>query len=397
MEFLKSKFIKFSILLLVVGCVEPVDIKTISYENYLVVEAIITNENKKHSIQLSRTFEIDSNTPAPETGATVQIISDITTYNFIETSPGNYVSIVAFSAEEGENYQLNITTKDGKSYSSSKEIVPKNSQIERISTSIETSVEGEKGVTINVQSFNPTNDSNYYRYQYEETYKIVPPFWSSKELIVISDVRPFEVDIIDRTVDNKICYKTNDSKSILITETKSLAEDRVNFSIRFILETNFIISERYSILVKQFVQSPKGYNYYKTLKELSSSDNVFAQTQPGFIAGNLISNTDPNEKVVGFFEVASVSEKRFFFNFSDIFSSDKPNFLDSCDFVAPILYDSFTGDSPLVNLLKDNSHTYYKENDTGLAHLEGRYLFVPKICGDCTISGSNIKPSFWID
>ena len=397
MEFLKSKFIKFSILLLVVGCVEPVDIKTISYENYLVVEAIITNENKKHSIQLSRTFEIDSNTPAPETGATVQIISDITTYNFIETSHGNYVSIVAFSAEEGENYQLNITTKDGKSYSSSKEIVPKNSQIERISTSIETSVEGEKGVTINVQSFNPTNDSNYYRYQYEETYKIVPPFWSSKELIVISDVRPFEVDLIDRTVDNKICYKTNDSKSILITETKSLAEDRVNFSIRFILETNFIISERYSILVKQFVQSPKGYNYYKTLKELSSSDNVFAQTQPGFIAGNLISNTDPNEKVVGFFEVASVSEKRFFFNFSDIFSSDKPNFLDSCDFVAPILYDSFTGDSPLVNLLKDNSHTYYKENDTGLAHLEGRYLFVPKICGDCTISGSNIKPSFWID
>lgn len=397
MEFLKSKLIKFSILLLLVSCVEPLDIKTITYENYLVVEAIITNESKNHSIQLSRTFEIDSNIPAPETGATLQIISETKTYNFIETNHGNYLSIVAFSAEEGESYQLNITTKDGKSYRSSQEIVPKKSKIERISTSTETSVEGKKGVSIYVQSFNPTNDTNYYRYQYEETYKIVPPFWSSKELIVISDVRPFEVEIIDRTQDNKICYKTNDSKSILITETKSLAEDRVNFPIRFILENDFIISERYSILVKQFVQSPKAYNYYKTLKELSSSDNVFAQAQPGFIAGNLISNTDPNEKVVGFFEVSSISEKRFFLNFSDVFSSDKPNFPDSCSFVAPILYDSFTGESPLVSLLKDNSHTYYKENDTGLAHLEGRYLLVPKICGDCTILGSNIKPIFWID
>lgn len=397
MEFIKSKFIKFSFLLLLVSCVEPIDIKTITYENYLVVEAIITNENKNHTIQLSRTFEIDSNTPAPETGATVQVISETTTYNFNETSNGNYVSTVAFAAEAGKSYQLNITTKEGKSYSSSKEIVPKNSQIEGISTSIETSVEGESGVSISVQSFNPNNDSNYYRYQYEETYKIVPPFWSSKELMIVSEVRPFQVEIIDRTVDNKICYKTNDSKSILITETKSLAEDRVNFPVRFILANDFIISERYSILVKQHVLSAQAFNYYKTLKELSSSDNVFAQTQPGFIAGNLISNTDPNEKVVGFFEVSSVSEKRFFFNFSDIFSSDKPTFLDSCDFVAPILYDSFTGESPLVTLLKDNSHTYYKENDTGLAHLEGRYLLVPKICGDCTVLGSNIKPDFWVD
>lgn len=397
MEFIKSKFIKFSFLLLLVSCVEPIDIKTITYENYLVVEAIITNENKNHTIQLSRTFEIDSNTPAPETGATVQVISETTTYNFNETSNGNYVSTVAFAAEAGKSYQLNITTKEGKSYSSSKEIVPKNSQIEGISTSIETSVEGESGVSISVQSFNPNNDSNYYRYQYEETYKIVPPFWSSKELMIVSEVRPFQVEIIDRTVDNKICYKTNDSKSILITETKSLAEDRVNFPVRFILANDFIITERYSILVKQHVLSAQAFNYYKTLKELSSSDNVFAQTQPGFIAGNLISNTDPNEKVVGFFEVSSVSEKRFFFNFSDIFSSDKPTFLDSCDFVAPILYDSFTGESPLVTLLKDNSHTYYKENDTGLAHLEGRYLLVPKICGDCTVLGSNIKPDFWVD
>ena len=48
-------------------------------------------------------------------------------------------------------------------------------------------------------------------------------------------------------------------------------------------------------------------------------------------------------------------------------------------------------------LKKLKKFEYYKENDTGLAHLEGRYLLVPKICGDCTVLGSNIKPDFWVD
>jgi hypothetical protein len=53
------------------------------------------------------------------------------------------------------------------------------------------------------------------------------------------------------------------------------------------------------------------------------------QAQPGFIAGNLISNTDPNEKI-WFFEVSSVSEKKVFLNFFGCFHQTKPNFLDSC-------------------------------------------------------------------
>jgi hypothetical protein len=394
MKFLKSKFIKFSILLLLVNCVEPVDIKTITYENYLVVEAIITNENKNHQIRLSRTFEIDSNTPAPETGATVQVISDTATYNFIETSNGNYVSNVAFSAEEGEIYQLNITTKDGNSYSYSQEILTALSQIEKLTTEIETSTEGLKGVSIIVHSFNPNNDANYYRYQYEETQKISPPFWSNEELVVISDGK---VEVVTRTINNKDCYKTTSSTEILLTNTKTLLEDRVQFPVRFILDTDFIISNRYSILVKQYVQSFAVYNYYNTLKKLSSSESVFNQSQPGFIAGNIRSEKDKNENVIGYFEVSSVSKKRIFFSYNDIFPNKNSVFPSSCDFVAPIFYDAFSKLYTLTDLIKAGTHSYFKENNTGSPYLEGKYLLVPKICGDCTVLGSNIKPNFWVD
>ena len=48
-------FIWFLVLfVLTIGCVEQIDLKTISFEDALVVEGTITNENKFHQIKLSR-------------------------------------------------------------------------------------------------------------------------------------------------------------------------------------------------------------------------------------------------------------------------------------------------------------------------------------------------------
>ena len=80
-----------------------------------------------------------------------------------------------------------------------------------------------------------------------------------------------------------------------------------------------MIRNRYSILVKQYVQSLAAHTYYETLKEISDNGSILSQTQPGFFRGNISSVDNPREKVIGFFEVSSYSEKRIFFNFSDLF------------------------------------------------------------------------------
>ena len=57
------------LLLLIIGiytnsCVEPFDIKTITFESALVVEATISNEIKYHEISLSRTFDLEGKGPS---------------------------------------------------------------------------------------------------------------------------------------------------------------------------------------------------------------------------------------------------------------------------------------------------------------------------------------------
>ena len=59
--------------------------------------------------------------------------------------------------------------------------------------------------------------------------------------------------------------------------------------VRFINRNNYIISHRYSILVRQFVQSNEAFTFYETLNDLSRNESLFSETQPGFLAGNVSS------------------------------------------------------------------------------------------------------------
>jgi hypothetical protein len=221
--------------------------------------------------------------------------------------------------------------------------------------------------------------------------------WSAFELVIVSET-PMVIEKRMKTIENKTCYNTLYSNDILQHETSTLTEDNVNYAIRFIADTDVMIANRYSILVKQYVQSFNAYNYYNTLNKLSSSENVFNINQPGFIAGNISCETEKDEKVIGFFEVSSISEKRMFFNFRDIFTTPFPTDVSSCELISPPLIVQ-GGGTPLLNVMKNNKYIYFEDDITpGTEETpRGPYLLVTKACGDCTELGSNIKPSFWID
>ncbi|MCF2873201.1 MULTISPECIES: DUF4249 domain-containing protein [unclassified Tenacibaculum] len=399
MDYSKNIYYLFFIYLLFSSCTEPFQVKSLNYEDYLVIESTITNEFKKHQIKLSRTFKIDSSAPKLETNASVHIVdNNQVIYNFKEINDGVYESEIAFAAEENKEYTLKIKTTNNETYTSTPEKLTSETKIDNISYILEENKLGEKGVTFNVNSFNPKNDAKYYRYEYEETYKIIPPRWSELSLKIISETFPYKVETVANSLKTKICYKTQNSKGIIITETASLSEDRVkNFPVRFIANTNYIISQRYSILVKQYVQNFYSYNYYNTLKNFTSDQSFFSQIQTGFLEGNLSSESDPNKKAIGFFEVSSVSSKRLFINRKDITDKEpEPDFIEECRFIAPRLVDPISGESYLIKALKEG-YLYYAENDLGSPDLEGPYLLVKKICGDCNELGTNIKPPFWID
>ena len=400
----KFYLVSMAVFSVVIACIEPIEIETLSFEDALVIEATITDEYVHQEINLSRTYELEEDGPTPETNAMINVTDDLqNNYQFREIAPGKYISDTKFEAIQGREYQLKITTSNGREYASSPTRLSNSTQIDSVIAYADTNDDGVEGISIDLNSFNPQRNSNYYRYEYEETYKIIAQNWSPYEAVVISETFPFEVDTIFKTVQDRICFKTASSSGIVQTETNSLTEDRVtNFNIRFLASDDSRIFHRYSILVRQYVQSAEAFTFYEVLNELSGSESLFSQNQPGFISGNLFSVANENEKVIGFFEVSSVASKRIFFDRRDILSTGAP--VNPCRLVAPELQGRF-GRSPLVDAILAGDLRFYVINDgtaiePGQVEGNGPYVMVPEVCGDCRVSGganSNIKPDFWID
>jgi hypothetical protein len=386
-----NKIVLLALFLLITSCTDPYKLQTNTFEEALVVEATITNELKKQEIKISKTFRFEDNGPTFESGAEVNITDNAGNQFEFKEQSGVYVSISEFQAIPDREYRLNITTNDGKSYTSKPETLTAISEIESLIPTVVTK-NAEKGVQINVNSFDPSGKSRFYRYDYEETYKIIAPKYNSNKAVVLG---PQQIGMEPRTTEARTCYSTKKSTDIILASSNDFTEDRVNYPIRFVSNKNYIISHRYSILVRQYIQNLASYTFHKTLKELSGSESILSQNQPGFFYGNLKSLENPNEKVIGFFEVSSVSSKRIFFNYSDLFPGEAlPPYYTNCD--DQILKFCFSQNDPecaggaiIGNITLNKLLLYYPDGDY--------YHMIPPQCGDCTSFSSNIIPSFWIN
>ena len=401
----RSIFIFFCFILS--SCIEEFVPETITFEDLLVVEAAITDEFKFHEIKLSRTFRFEEELTY-ESQADVRIIDDMqNVYLFNETEPGKYISSIMFRIQPNRNYTLKINTKDNQSYSSSATKLPSNTaQITEVSYTQTTNSDGVEGIDILVDSFDPSGDARYYRYEFEETDRITAGSWGPQEIIIVSDVPPFQVTAIPNTRNNRICYRTIITKDDLIqTQTNNFTEDRITrFPVKFISKTNSIIRDRYSILVKQHVQSLEAYTYFRILNEFASSESVLSENQPGFLDGNIFPTTNPNEKVIGFFELTAVSTNRMFLNYKDVFpSANQLSNFANCGIGSrfkPALVDPENPNfSPLIDLFQRNQIVFYSRNEDFFGEFieDPPFTVVPRWCGDCTFWGTNVKPNFWID
>jgi hypothetical protein len=378
------------------GCTEQYVMQTNTFEDALVVEATLTNELKNQEVRISRTYRFEQDGPTFETGAEVYVTDDLgTRYDFAESGE-KYISTTAFTAEAGKTYRLTIITSQGKRYESTTQMLTTVTNMENLTASVKVR-DNQRGVAITASSFDPANTSKYYRYDYEETYKIVAPKWDSFKATVVASSPQDTVVLVprDNTIETRTCYKTDKSNEIIQTTTSGLSEDRVNYDLRFISGINPIITHRYSILVRQYVQNLEAYTFYKTMKDLSGSGSILSQTQPGFFSGNITCTDNPAEKVIGFFEVASVSERRIFFNFTDLFPNDDqpPYFVDCSNHKFKFCFsnqDPECAGYALISAIGGQQLLYF--DNAGIF-----YDMVLPPCGDCTYFASNLRPSFWTD
>lgn len=213
------------------------------------------------------------------------------------------------------------------------------------------------------------------------------------------------MDIILREEQNQVCYNTVKSNTIIqvaIDGDKRNSADRL--PVRFIGRNNFIISHRYSILIRQHVQSLDAYSFYETIKNFSETESLLTQVQPGALKANVSRLDGVEETVLGYVEATQVSEQRIFFDFEDFFPDEAlPPFPFNCnELSAPESHPSYcsTGSGAgcpqsIIERVNLGLISYTGDNSEELGSCPGPYKFIPRICGDCTLLGENTVPDFW--
>ncbi len=393
------------------GCTEPYALQTENFEDIIVVEATLTNEYKNQEVKISRTFRLEETEPKFEKGATVFVTdSNGTQYDFVESN-NVYISTSKFEAQQNVNYKLTVITSDGKTYKSRDEKITSTTELETITPNVGTNSTLGNGVQIIANSNDSSNGIKYYRYTYEETNKVISPQW--RAFMGIADgATPSHpngrVFIVPWPYESKICYTTENSKDIILYNTALNSTSSNSSLIRFISDQDYKIANRYSIEVTLHNQSLAAYNYYDALKKSSTQGNILSQNQPGFYSGNIKNINNPNEKVIGFFDVTYVSKKRIFFNFEDLFPGlSKPNYPYYCPEITDSNQNQFKllfcfcpprdcptivcGGTAILQGLKSRTKAVI-EYETDIS-----YTMVNSQCVDCTTFSSNIKPTFWVD
>lgn len=401
--------------ILILSCIEEVPVETelestISVEDILVVDARLSDELKNHEVQLTRIFALEGEDPIFETGAQVNVVDDQgANFVFNETAPGTYLSAMAFAADHSRTYRLEITTTDGKRYVSSEVAVPDSVPIADIRAQRITNDFGEEGVGIFLDNDLSGEEPTFFRYEYEETYKIVAPQWNPFRLRIVRHEPcfpdPFVVDIVTWEEETQTCFASSKSSRLIQASSLELVGNTIdNFQLHFISRNNYIISHRYSMNVTQYAQTADAYSFYERLGDFSSSDNIFSQIQPGFLEGNISLESNPTEFALGYFEVTSVSKQRMYFNYEDLFPGETlPPYAVNCDsFSNPRLWPEAyhcagpglcdgNCNSPLIDQLIAGLVTFAGETDDFVSP----YYTWPSPCGDCTKLGSNVVPEFW--
>jgi hypothetical protein len=389
-------------LLLFSSCKKPYAPPAItSGPSHLVVEGSINTGADSTIIRLTHTIPLStpSDTPPPaELSATVSVESDANaTYPLSEIGDGYYAT-AGLNLNAANKYRLKIITAGNKVYES--DFVPvRNSQdIDSVSYKALNT-----GVQINVSTHDPSNSSRYYKYAYDETWIIHSDYHSYSMVSKTTDVYGNIIDtIIYRDELHQIftCWAGQKSSTIVLGSTDKLAKDVLsNLPILFIDSHSEKLGARYSILVKQQALTKEAFEYYQQLSKNTEKLGGMFDPQPSLLAGNIHNTADPAEQVIGFVTAGTTAQKRIFIDANKLPAESQyipQHPFDQCKLDTFLFFNPATKQNDVEsNIYHGNAIPVLPVGPPG--HPPAGYSASGGICVDCTLRGTNVRPSFWTD
>jgi hypothetical protein len=383
------KKIVYSLLVfLLPGCKEKYNAPVVpSKTGYLVIEGNINSGQGASQLILSRSGELAGGVPKAEAGALLTVEGeDNSSFNFSETGPGRY-SITNLNLNPTRKYRLRIRTTAGKEYLSDYAPVKNTPPIDSISWK-----EENQGVQLYIHTNDPTGRARYYQWEYEETWEIHAAYQSSLKYEITRGTDPSleEYRVVFRdsstfSFDPAIyyCWQYNNSSLLLLGSSAKLSKDIIELPLLFIPPASRKLSVLYSIRVKQYCWTKEGYDFLERMKKNTEATGTIFDAQPSELKGNIRCVSDPNEPVIGFINFCTIQERRVFIRVDQLSNwryrencqqFEVENISDSIKAKARFL----TPTSPIKEMSRIVTFGAASPN-----------------CVDCTLSGSNIKPTYW--
>jgi hypothetical protein len=384
----RNHFILFIFLAATISCRQKYEIAYQQNQtSFLVVEGAINTDGVTR-INLSRTTMLSQKGIAYENGADVSIQGeDNSLYQLNDLDSGRYVSDTLL-LNENVRYRMNIKTIDNRQYISAFVQPIKTPRIDSI-----TWTRYGGGIEIFVNSHDNINNTQYYRFDYEETWEFKSKFGSyiyaifTKTPPGIGDIIYGVYDPINNTYNDSIytCWQSRISKKILIGSTAKLAENRLYTSLLTYPRGAEELSFLYSINVNQQGISKEGYEFLEKVKKNTESLGSIFDALPSEIPGNFTCITDTLEKVIGFIDASRIRSRRKFISNAEL---ENWNIGFGCteEFIKFDAAAEF--DRIIVQERMPTRYGFEGQRIAGIAT-------APKECVDCTLRGAHIRPDFW--
>jgi hypothetical protein len=298
------------IFLILMACVDRVDLKLDGQNNQLVVDGLITDQPGPYTVRLSRSLKYDNSNPVttyflPEKGAKVAIVeqsgSVTVRLRLQEGESGVYqTNQNGFKGMTGRTYWVEIQTADGGVYQSEPETMLASAVMEnlkptltivgRLSTTT-ASLQETWGFRITVDTQDPADETNYYRWK---TTGIL-------EFLTYTDNGGFT------------CYLTQQPLETQVT----LSDDKYVNGQKFTQQVAIAPYERitrYRAIVDQYSLTQRAFEYWDRIRAQQANIGSIFDAAPAQLIGNVTRTDKDGETVLGYFGASARTTIALTFN-----------------------------------------------------------------------------------
>ena len=390
------------ILISVYSCIETFFPQLPNKTGYLVIDALITNEARSYDVYLTRSITALNSKVTYVKGAYVSI-TDTTGKEYLlqEISTGHYVTdLNKFKGQVGNKYILHVKTGIDE-YRSDTCKMYGTSKIDRLfigksSKFTENGIAEQDGMSLYLDGEVNDKNSSYLRWDFNEVWEFAASYPSMYTFSAPSTFTFIEPK-------NRYCWKNAKSSDIVlhsfqdqdkgVIKNKEIAFFLTNVTDRFTL--------RYSVLVNQYSISRKEYEFWNMLMASNQNGGGIFEKQPYSLSGNIHNLRNPDEVVLGYFQVSGIASQRIFIDPKDIINLKLMVMGNPCGTKTYIFGDP--GDTgPFTSLKQINDYIIKHDSVLVVPYWNDNGALVgmtatSKPCSDCSLTGDLNKPTFWVD